>query len=62
MQRHFRQNRDTFARWISDVAENDHMWVGDLPANLPAGTHTLRVSASDKRGNLYSGVRIFELK
>lgn len=62
MQRHLRQNRDTFARWISDVAENDHMWVGALPENLPAGTHTLRVSASDKRGNLYSGVRIFEVK
>lgn len=62
IQHYFRQNRDTFARWISDVAETDHIWVGVLPANLPPGTHTLRVSASDKRGNLFSGVRIFEVQ
>ncbi|MBW3637258.1 MAG: calcineurin-like phosphoesterase family protein [Armatimonadetes bacterium] len=41
------------ARKLPDIIPSPHIWVATLPENLPAGTHLLRVRATDMWGRTY---------
>jgi hypothetical protein len=59
---YFKNNREDFPSWVTDVAETDHIWVSDLPENLDIGQHSVKVSAIDGLNNIYSEVKIFEVR
>lgn len=40
---------------------SQHLWVADLPADLPAGVHTLTVETTDHHGRTYSRDYTFEV-
>lgn len=58
---YLKSNKDNFASWINDVAKTDHIWVAELPKTLDIGSHLIKISATDQRGKIYSGIRIFEI-
>ena len=39
-----------------------HLWKGALPANLPAGTHEIRVQATDGNGKWHTASRVLTVK
>jgi len=54
---------DTVFGWKMDYpSKSRHMWKGQLPANLPLGTHTLTVRTRDMFGQTYEGKRIFRVR
>ena len=40
---------------------SQHLWTIDLPADLPAGIHSLTVTATDHHGRTYSDTIAFEV-
>lgn len=40
----------------------EHIWVADLPAELPVGMHVLEVESTDMFGTVDRGIRIIEVK
>ena len=59
---YFTKNRKDFPWWVNDVEVTDHIWTANLPANLNTGQHTIKISAIDGFNNIYSQVKIFEVK
>ncbi len=59
--RYLNEHADSFPGWINTPASSYHIWTAPLPADLKAGTHTIKVSARDHQNKIYSGVRIFEI-
>ncbi len=59
---YLKNNADSFPGWIDNEIATGHLWIADLPENLSPGTHLIKVSARDSKGNLYSGVRLFDIK
>lgn len=55
------RNREYFPGWLGGVTVSSHVWVAALPKNLKPGSHILRISASDGKGNIFSGVRLFDI-
>jgi len=47
--------------WLQSSVDTDHIWVAQLPSNLSAGVHVIRISAVDSRGKSYSGIQLFKL-
>lgn len=53
-------NREILPTWLN-VYPTGHIWKAPLPEGLKPGTHTIRVKAIDHLGNIYRGVRLFEI-
>jgi len=49
-----------FQPWMLTRMSN-HLWRADLPADLPAGVHTLRVTSTDRYGRTHETVVPFEV-
>lgn len=56
--------------WTGDVGPLDswlwtnssqHLWTVDLPADLPAGTHSLTIDVTDRHGRSYTDTIAFEI-
>ncbi|XBQ16304.1 MAG: calcineurin-like phosphoesterase C-terminal domain-containing protein [Oceanicaulis sp.] len=47
-------------RSIAD--RNMHLWTARLPADLPEGAHTLRVTSTDRNGLVYEDTLVFEVR
>lgn len=61
------------ARWAADpnlpgrrppsyVHESTHLWLGRLPADLPAGTHLIEVETTDMFGQTYAANRVIRVE
>jgi hypothetical protein len=52
------------AKWrkLSDPIPSSHLWKAALPAQLPAGSHVLRVRTQDLDGREYSGQQMITIK
>jgi len=55
------EKREYFPSWLSDAASSSHIWIGELPDNLDAGTHLLEIFVDDPHGQKYKGKRLFEI-
>ena len=40
---------------------SQHLWTVDLPADLPAGVHTITVTVTDRHGRVFTDTRAFEV-
>jgi hypothetical protein len=49
-------------RRMSAPMASPHLWKGALPANLPAGTHEIRVQATDGNGKWHTAARVLTVK
>ncbi len=49
-----------FQAWMLTRGSN-HLWRADLPANLPAGVHTLTVTTTDRYGRSFTETIAFEI-
>ncbi len=38
-----------------------HLWTGELPGNLPSGSHTLEVEVSDRYGRTFTGKKVIRI-
>jgi hypothetical protein len=56
----FHRNRDVVKPWV-DAAPSSHVFVGDLPDDLSAGTYTLTVRATDEFGRVHHGHQVIEI-
>ena len=52
---------DNFPDWSNRALTHQHMWAVPLPADLAPGTHSLKVKATDSKGNSYQGFTIFKV-
>ncbi|MEJ6395445.1 calcineurin-like phosphoesterase family protein [Gymnodinialimonas sp. 2305UL16-5] len=43
------------------TTSSQHLWTADLPADLPAGIHSLTVEVSDHHGRVYTDTIAFEI-
>jgi len=50
------------ARRLPDAANSTHVWVANLPAGLPVGTHTIHVRTEDMFGQTFDGYRIIRVE
>lgn len=48
-------------RRLPNAAESAHLWSANLPGDLPQGTHTIRVRATDRYGQTHEAVRVVEV-
>ncbi len=48
-------------RKLPKVEKCHHLWQGELPADLPPGTHQLAVRTTDVYGQTYEAVRVFRI-
>ena len=58
---YLKNNKDQFPYWIKDVANTNHIWIIELPAELKTGQHAIKISAIDGKNNIYSQIKIFEV-
>jgi hypothetical protein len=57
----FLRNPEVTKSWVSAVPSS-HVWVGDLPDDLAAGTYTLSVRVQDEFGCVYHAHRVLEIE
>ncbi len=63
----FTRNPDTKKSWVFENGEagdgdrTDHMYVADLPDDLPAGVHNVTVRATDEFGRTHTGRAVLEI-
>jgi 3',5'-cyclic AMP phosphodiesterase CpdA len=48
--------------YLPPSIESTHIWVGTLPANPPAGTHTLEVRVTDMYGQVFRAFRLIRIE
>ncbi len=53
------ENRDSYNE-LKPVLSS-HIWVSPLPPDLEPGIHRLEVKAEDRRGNVFTAYRLFEI-
>lgn len=61
MVNHMAEYGDTYYEW-ERPAESIHIWISELPQDLAAGIHKIKVSATDQYGNEYKEIAIFEVE
>lgn len=62
MLRYLATHRDLIPSWIQDVHVVEHFWAAPLVEAIPAGTHTITVTATDRFGARHVGYRVFEVE
>ena len=48
--------------WSENPSESSHIWRGDLPENVPKGTHFIYVKAQDLFGQTHTGRRLITIE
>lgn len=54
--------RYNFDHWQPKLEQTSHLWKVQLPENLTAGIHKIKIDAKDINGNSYKGYKIIEIK
>jgi hypothetical protein len=60
MQALFARNAETMKPWVR-ATPSSHIWTGDLPDDLGAGTYVLSVEAKDEFGQLHHAHQVLEI-
>lgn len=54
--------RYNYDNWRPKQEDTDHLWKINLPTDLSAGCHSVRVEATDVNGYVYKGYKLFEIQ
>jgi hypothetical protein len=54
------RNRESKKPWV-EAAKSSHLWQGNLPSDLGAGTHRVVVRATDEYGRIHLGSMVLEV-